>query len=145
MWALAAIGVGMQAYSMYEQGRQRSEAAKQDAKFKRAQATEMLERLAIEEVNLKQQGEEFKAKQTTGFAGSGVALGAGATLLALEDTQAKITQKIQDVRRDTTFRANQLMQGYSAEMSASSSYQQAGSIGAAGSLLQGGYNIYKNQ
>ncbi len=140
--AVLAAGTGISAYSQYQQGRIRAEAAKQDAKNKRAQASEMLERLAIEEVNLKEQGEEFKGKQLGAYAAGGVALGTGATLIALEDTNAKINEKITEVRRDTIFRANQLMRGADLAMSESAQFKEAGTIGAAGSLLQGGATYY---
>ena len=140
--AVLAAGTGIQAYSQYQQGRLRAEAAKQEAKNKRAQAAEMLERLAIEEVNLKEQGEEFKGKQLGAYAAGGVALGTGATLIALEDTNAKITQKITEVRRDTIFRANQLMRGADYSMTESAQFREVGNLSAAGSLLEGGATYY---
>ncbi len=140
--AVLAAGTGIQAYSQYQQGRLRAEAAKQEAKNKRAQAAEMLERLAIEEVNLKEQGEEFKGKQLGAYAAGGVALGTGATLIALEDTNAKITQKITEVRRDTIFRANQLMRGADYSMGEAAQFREVGNLSAAGSLLEGGATYY---
>jgi hypothetical protein len=142
--AVLAIGAGVSAYANYEQGRQQARAAKQDAKLKRAQAQEMRERMAIEEVNIKEQGEEFKAQQTAAFAAGGVALGTGATLLALEDTNSKIAKRITDMKRDTLFRANQLEKGASISMSQAGQYQQAGYLGAAGSLLSAGASYYRN-
>ena len=143
--AVMAAGVGIQAYSQYQQGQARASAARQEAKFKRAQAKEMLDRMAIEEVNLKQQGEAFKAEQTAGYAAGGVALGTGATLLAVEDTNAKMSKKITDMKRDTTFRANQLMMGANVSQQEASAFAQAGALGAAGTLLEGGASYYKNR
>jgi len=143
--AVLAVGAGVSAYSQYEQGRQQARAARQDAQLKRAQAREMRERMAIEEVNLKQQGEEFKASQTSAFAAGGVELGTGATLIALEDTNSKIAKKITEMKRDTLFRANQLEKGASISMEQSGQYEQAGMLGAAGSLLQAGASYYRNR
>jgi len=143
--AVLAAGVGIQAYSQYQQGQARASAARQEAKFKRAQAAEMLDRMAIEEVNLKEQGEQFKAEQTAGYAAGGVALGTGATLLALEDTNSKITKKVSDMKRDTTFRANQLMMGANVSMQEASAFSSAGTLSAVGTLLEGGASYYKNR
>ena len=143
--AVLAAGTGIQAYSKYQEGRIRAEASKQEAKIKRAQAAEMLERLAIEEVNLAKQGEEFKGKQLGAYAAGGVALGTGATLIALEDTTAKIAQKISETRRDTIFRANQLMRGADIALTEGEQFKTVGSLGAAGSLLEGGASYYKNR
>jgi hypothetical protein len=142
--AVLAVGAGLSAYSQYEQGRQQAEAAKQDAKMKRAQAREMRERMYLEEINLKQQGEEFKAQQTAAFAAGGVELGTGATLIALEDTNSKIAKQITDMKRDTLFRVNQLEKGASISMQQSSQYAQAGTLSAAGSLLSAGASYYRN-
>ena len=92
----------------------------------------------LEELNLKEQGEEFKASQTAAYAAGGVELGTGATLIALEDTNAKIAKKITDMKRDTMFRANQLEMGASISMQQSGQYAQAGTLGATGTLLQAG-------
>jgi hypothetical protein len=142
--AVMAVGAGVSAYANYEQGRQRAWAARQDAKLKRAQAQEMRERMAIEEVNIQEQGEGFKAQQTAAYAAGGVELGTGATLLALEDTNAKIAKRITDMKRDTLFRANQLEKGASISMTQAGQYEQAGALAAAGSLLQGGASYYRN-
>lgn len=143
--AVLAVGAGVSAYANYAKGQQQAEAARQDAKLKRAQAKEMLDRMYLEEINLKQQGEEFKAKQTASYAAGGVELGTGATLLALEDTNSKIAKQITDMKRDTVFRANQLEKGASISMRESGQYAQAGMLGAAGSLLEGGADYYKNR
>ena len=142
--AVLAVGTGIQAYSQYQQGRQQAEAAKQQAKFKRAQAREMLERMAIEEKNLNEQGAEFKAKQTSAYAAGGVAIGTGATLLALEDTNAKIYQKIYEMKRDTQFRSAQLMKGADVSMQEAEQMKTAGKMGAVGTLLSGSYTAYRN-
>lgn len=143
--AVLALGAGISAYSSYEQGRQQARAARQEAKLRRAQAREMRERMVIEEANIKEQGEEFKASQTAAFAAGGVALGTGATLLALEDTNSKIAKKITEMKRDTTFRANQLEQGASFTAAQAGQYEQAGMLGAAGSLLSAGTSYYRNR
>jgi len=143
--AVLAAGTGLQAYSKYQEGRQRAEAAKQEAKFKRAQAREMLERLALEEKNIQEEGEQVKAQQLSSFAASGVELGTGATLIALEDTNSRVAQRISNIRRDVNFRASQLKRGADFSMTEAGQFREAGTIGAAGSLLAGGASFAKNR
>lgn len=143
--AVLAVGAGVSAYAEYEQGRQQAAAAREEAKLKRAQAREMRERMVVEEANIKQQGEEFKAQQTAAFAAGGVELGTGATLIALEDTNSKIAKKITEMKRDTLFRANQLERGASFAQTQATQYEQAGMLSAAGSLLAGGASYYRNK
>lgn len=143
--AVLAVGAGVSAYAEYERGQAQARAARQEAALKRAQAREMRERMVVEEANIKQQGEEFKAQQTAAFAAGGVELGTGATLIALEDTNSKIAKKITEMKRDTLFRANQLERGASFTASQAGEYERAGTLSAAGSLLAGGASYYRNK
>lgn len=140
----ALVGTGVQAYGQYQSAQAQARAARAQAKLKRAQADEMLERMRIEELNMQQQGEEFKAAQTASFAKGGVELGTGATLIAMEDTNFKIGKQITAMKRDTIFKANQLRQGASYDIALGRDTATAGAITAAGTLLQGGANYYKN-
>jgi hypothetical protein len=139
----AVIGTGLQAYGQYQAAQAQARAAKQNAKLKASQAKEMIERMRIEELNIAAQGEEFKAAQTATFAKSGVELGTGATLIAMEDTNFKIGKQIETMKRDTMFRANQLIKGAGFEMAQARDSATAGAITAGGTLLQGGANYYK--
>lgn len=141
--AAAVVGTGVQAYGQYQSAQAQARAAKQNAKLKKAQAAEMIERMHLEASNLKEQGEEFKASQTAQYAKGGVEVGTGATLIALEDTNFKITKQIETMKRDTMFRANQLIQGAGFEMAQARDSATAGAIMATGTLLQGGADYYK--
>jgi superfamily II RNA helicase len=142
--ALIALGAGVQAYGQYKSSQDAAWAARQNAKLKRAQATEMLEKMKIQEQRIHSQGEDFKAKQINEFAASGVQLGAGATLVALEDTNMKIGQQVDDMKRDTKFKANQIMLGAGYEDMQAAQTSNAGKVAAFGSLLEGGASAYKN-
>jgi hypothetical protein len=130
-------GAGLQAFGQYQAGQAQARAAKQQAKLKKAQAKEMLERMYIEETRLHEKGEAFKADQTTQYAASGVALGTGATLVAMEDTNMKITQSVQDMRRDTLYKVEQIKLGASYDLQQGRNASTSGSILAAGSILEG--------
>lgn len=142
--AAAVVGAGMQAYGQYQSAQAQARAGRQNAKLKQAQAQEMAERLRIEELNIKEQGEEVKADQTTAYAKGGAQLGTGITLLAMEDTNYKISKKIEVMRRDTMFRANQLIAGAGFEMGQARDTQTAGAITAGATLLQAGADFKKN-
>jgi hypothetical protein len=137
-------GAGLKAYGSYMAGQASAAAARQQAKLKEMQANEMLSRLEIQTKRMSLQGDEFKANQTTDYASHGVALGTGATLVAMEDTNYKISQSIDDLRRDTIFKANQLKMGAGFDRAQASDSINAGAITAGGSLLEGASSYYKN-
>lgn len=142
--AIMALGAGMQAYGQYKSSQDAAWAARQNAKLKRAQAQELLEKMKIQEQRIHAQGEEFKAKQLNEFASGGVQLGAGATLVALEDTNMKISQQASDMKRDSIFKANQIMMGADIEEVQADNTETAGKVAAFGTLLGGAGSAYKN-
>lgn len=137
-------GAGLKAYGQYQAGQAQARAAKLQAKMKQAQASEMLDRMVIQEDRMNKQGQAYKADQLNDYSSHGVEIGTGSTLLALEDTNMKISQGIDDMRRDTIFRANQIIQGASYESQQGRDATTAGAISAGGSLLEGVGSYYKN-
>lgn len=138
-----AAAAGVAAYGQYQSAQSSAWAARQQAKLKKAQADELLSKMQIQEQRIHEQGEEFKAKQITDFASNGVQLGSGATLVAMEDTNMKIHQQIDDMKRDTKFKANQIMLGAHYDEIDASNRSDAGSIQAFGTLLGGAGDAYK--
>lgn len=141
--AIMALGAGMQAYGQYQSSQNAAWAARQNAKLKRAQAKELLEKMKIQEERINTQGEDFKAKQINDFAAGGVQLGTGATLVALEDTNMKINQQVDDMKRDSIFKANQIMMGAKYEDMQANDTATAGKVAAFGTLLGGAADISK--
>lgn len=137
-------GAGLQAFGQYQSGQAQARAARQQAKLKKVQANELLERMRIQEGRFREQGEAYKAKQTADYAGNGVAVGTGATLVAMEDTNFKISQQIEDMQRDTLFRVNQLRLGAKYEVQQGNDAATAGAIMAGGSILEGYADYKKN-
>jgi hypothetical protein len=135
-------GAGLQAYGQYESARQQAEAARMEARMKRQQSKEILERLVLQEQSLEQTARATIAAQEGAFAKGGVALGEGMTLIAMEDTNAKINQEIDNLRRDAKFRSTQLLQGAKFEEEAAGQIMQAGTI-SAGATLLGAASNYK--
>ncbi len=142
--AVAVIGIGMQAYGQYKEGQAQAAAARQSADMKKAQSREMLEKMKIQSERMNTQGEEFKGQQLTDYASRGVALGTGATLVALEDTNMKISMGIEDMKRDSLFKINQINQGVAITLSEGRDAANAGAIRSGSTLLQGAGDYYKN-
>jgi hypothetical protein len=145
MWGVAAamvVGAGMQAYGQRQAARAQARAARDQAALKEAQAQEMLEKMRIQEERLNLQGEIFKAEQLTQYAASGVQVGTGATLLAMEDTNMKIYDGIEDMKRDTLFKVQQLRMGAGYDSDMARDTINAGAITSAASLIEGGARAY---
>lgn len=142
--AVMAVGTGIQAYSAFRSSQDAAEAARQQAKIKKAQVKELYERMKIQTERIQARGEEFKARQTNEFAAGGVQLGAGATLVALEDTNMKISQEVSDLERETKFKASQIKMGAAVDMKMASNMETAGMLAAFGSVANGAASYYKN-
>jgi hypothetical protein len=140
---MIALGAGMQAYGTYMASKSAAEAARQQAKLKKAQIDELLSKMSIQENRIDLQGEAFKAKQITDYAAGGVQLGTGATLIALEDTNMKINQQTEDMKRDTMFKVNQLKLGAKLDLQQASDTSRAGMISSIATLATGAAETYK--
>jgi hypothetical protein len=136
-------GAGIQAYGAWAGGQAAAKAARQQAKIKKAQIEELIERMKIQEGRFKEQADSFQAQQIVEFAASGAQIGTGATLVALEDTNMKINQQIDDMKRDTLFKVNQLKMGASVDMQEGNNAATAGAISGFGNLLAGVATAYK--
>jgi hypothetical protein len=135
--AAMVVGAGVQAFGQWQSGKAAARAARKQAQIKRAMADQMLQQMKIQEGRLRSQGDEFKSKQNVEYAAGGVQLGTGATLIAMEDTNQKINMSVEDLKRETMFKINQLKAGASVDMQQGRDAQTAGSIMAAGSILEG--------
>ncbi len=141
--AIAVVGAGVSAYGQYQAGQDQAWAAKQQAKIKRQQAGEIRERLALQTAQLEQEGRSTTAAQTSAFAKGGVQLGTGVTLIAMEDTNAKIAQEIEFTQRDAMFRIGQMESGARYDEIAGQQYKKAATISAGGTLLTGASKFVK--
>lgn len=136
--ALAIVGGGVQAYGQMQAAKAQADAAKIDSMMRFQQANEILSRSEVEAATMFLEGEQFKGRQMASQAASGVQLGAGSTLLALEDTNQKILMGIDNMKRDATFRANQLFAEGKQLKKDARNIKKAGTISAVGSLLSAG-------
>jgi hypothetical protein len=136
------VGAGLNAYGQRQAARAQARAARDQAALKEAQAQEMLEKMKIQAERLTLQGEAFKADQLNQAAGAGLQLGTGATLLAMEDTNMKIYDGIEDMKRDTLFKVQQLRMGASFDSDMARDTINAGAITSTATLLEGGARAY---
>ena len=132
---MALVGGGLQAYSQYNQSRQQSENAKQQAKMQYRQIRQLEELGALQQKSIRESGEVFKSEQMAGFAKGGVALGTGSTLSALEDTNSKIQEEMEYNKRENVFKINQIKMGADMDMQQADDFRRAGSIAAGSTLL----------
>jgi len=134
---IGIAGAGISAYGQYQGAQDEAWAARQQAKIKRLQANEIKERLALQTVQLKQEGESAKSQQTAAYAKGGAQLGTGMTLIAMEDTNTKIAQEIEFTQRDAMFRISQLESNARYDEQGARNIQRSAPIAAGGTLLTG--------
>jgi len=137
--AIAAMAVGATISLIgAEQARQDQEdAAKAQAKLKRAQATELLERFEINSKSLERLGQETKAAQQAAYGRGGVDVGTGAPLLMMEDTYSKIQRQINLEKREAEFKAKQLIRGADIEAELAGDISSAQKLENIGVFLTG--------
>lgn len=138
--AVSALGTLANAGSQIASANSRAEAARRDSFFKELQADEILSRARINKKRIARDGESFKSEQIAAFAGSGVDI-SGSALLALEETNRRITEALFDADRESQFKADQLRRGADVSRDLASDIKSAGFFGALGTTLSGGANI----
>lgn len=110
--AVAVVaGAAIQMYGQYKSSRARERAARAQADAKKQQAFEILDRFEVNAGLLRRKGEQFKSQQILATVASGVEISDTTTLVALEDTNSKITEQIAFERREAQFKAKQLFAG----------------------------------
>jgi len=118
MVASAAIGglisiggtlAGMNANSKAAKAEQKALEARATAK--REQADEIIKRNEFNIKELRTDAHTFMQSQTSEFAASGIAIGTGITLGALEDTQNRMFKQMEIETREAEFTADQLRRG----------------------------------
>lgn len=126
-----------------ENARQDQEAAaKAQAKLKKEQAQELLDRYEINAKSLKRLGQETAEAQKAAFAKGGVDVGTGAPLLMMEDTYSKIQRQINLEKRESEFKAKQLIRGADIEAKLAGDISDAQKLENLGVFLTGAAKTY---
>ena len=151
---LMIAGIGLQAYSTYQQGRSDAQQAKQVAAWhaynaRQAEREAEAERkaLEIEAQQHKRRAKQFKARQRAIIGASGLTP-EGSPLLVLEDTAAQLALenaliREQGYRRVSAYRSQSILDFSKASAISKSAkgYKRAGLWRAGGSLLGGAAGV----
>ena len=111
--------------------------ARENAKNKREQALELLDRLEINSSRLVQEGELLKAKQQVTFAGRGVDIGAGTALSVIEETNSLVARQLILDRKEADFKVKQLRSGAEADVTLAGDIQSSARLRQFGTFLSG--------
>lgn len=120
-----------------------AEAGSREAKASllRAQAAETIRRAKINATSARKEGDKLKALQTVAFAANNVALGVGAPVTVLIDTERQIIDGISNIFGEANFRANQLRNEAGALDRSADDLRSAGDLAFVGGLLTGATSI----
>lgn len=136
----AVAGTALSVYGQLKAANAEQEAAQREADNRRLQAEEVLRRGKEKEITLTHQGEQLLGAQATGFGKSGITL-EGSPLLAMETARNAITRDILESRRDSQFRADQLIRGADAQTILAEQRREAANWNVAGTILTSASNV----
>jgi len=91
---VAAAGTAISAWGQYKAGEAEAGAFKGSAIAKRKAAGDLMKKSEINSEFTRLEGKSFKDKQISAFAASGIDVGSGLALSAMEDTAKKIERQI---------------------------------------------------
>lgn len=136
---IAGVGAATQIYGMVKGAQAQADASERNAYFKNLQASELLQRQAINEGIIRQQGEDQSLVYGSGSSGHGLeGTGLGGQLKIHRIVEENISLS----RRDAEFKARMLRAGADADTQLASDQMTAGLISGAGSLIQTGASFY---
>jgi len=107
------IGTGFQIAGQRASAKAKEEAAFREAELKRQQAFDILERFEINKGFAILEGENFKSEQLGAFIKGGLAIGEGASLLALEQTNRTLQRTLDLEKFEVDSQVEALRQGAS--------------------------------
>lgn len=124
-------GAGLSIYGQIRAAQAQEEAARRDAELKEMQATELLDRQAINERAMLEASEDAQSNFMSAFASSGAEGGIGGVV----QIHRRTLDAISNSRREAQFKAKMLRMGAQIEMSLASDKATAGYITGAGTAL----------
>ena len=137
---LAGIGAALSIYGQIKGAEADAEAMRREAASRELEAQEILKRTKINQEIVQEEGDILMGNQAT-FMGMGGSM-YGSPLLTLARTAHGIAREKQNMQMESEFRAAQLRAGATVSRELAGERQQAGYLGAAGTALTAGYNIY---
>jgi len=109
--AAAVVGTYITIQAQNKEARAKSRAARENAKLKRLQALEVLDRADINKDVLIKQAAQLKGKQRTVFGGRGIDVSTGSALDVVEETDSMVAEQIALELREANWTADQLRRG----------------------------------
>lgn len=136
---LAAVGTGTQIYGQISAASAQAEAQKKDAEFKNIQANELLAREALNEIEIRRQGELTTARYSSAAAASGFETsGIGGQLDILDNVERMITNS----NREARFKADMLRLGANVQTDLASDMVTSSYLTGAGTAIKTGASMY---
>lgn len=140
-----ALIVGSAAFTMYnqyQQNKSQAKAAKMNASLKERAALEVFDRAEFNIGQLEKDAIRFKGKQQSIAASSGIDIGSGNVLMALEDTNQRLVEAVEIEKREAEWRANAIRAGASLDMQQARDIKKSLTPNLAGTALQAGAQYY---
>ena len=139
--AITVAATAVQMHSARKAAKAQERAMKAQAEAKRVQAEELLKRSEFNIEELELDAEQFAGSQIARLGKSGVGLGVGISLVALEQTQERLTKAVNISRRESEFKAEQLRAGADIDTRLSSDIRSSSRIERAGIFLGGASQV----
>lgn len=139
--AVTVAATGYQIYAANKAAKEEAEAYRQQAESQRKTAKDVMERYAYNAEVLKLEAKKFAGSQTAAVAGAGIAIGSGAHLDLLADTERELNMQLLADRRDAEASARAVLRGASLSESAGNKTLKAGKMQAWGAAFSGASKI----
>lgn len=138
---VVAAATAFSAWNRIEAGKAEAGAFEKAGQAKRIQAESVMDRFDINSEFTRLEGRGFQSQQLSAFAKSGVDIGSGMALSALEDTASKIERRVEMDRMEAEANRDALLMGADLDMEQARQAESSGVKGAfatvASSFLRG--------
>jgi hypothetical protein len=137
--AAYAVGTAISIYGQIKGAEAEADAARREAAARELEAQEILKRTKVNQDIVQEEGDILMGNQQTYFSMGGSLI--GSPLMTLERTAHSIAREKQNMQIEADFKAAQLRSGAAISTELAGQRQQAGYIGAAGTVLTSAYQI----
>ncbi len=141
----AIVGTGLQMYGQYTAAQEKASLLRQQAAFDEIKATEILQRVEINNEVVRTRSGQSMSEVQARAAGSGVDVGSQAVLAGLEEVARLASQEISQQTRDAQFEASMVRLGIGSQNSAANNVENAGTLATVGAGINGISNYFMNK
>lgn len=139
---VAGAAVAFKAWNQYQAGQAEAGALRDQAMAKKIQADGVIKRFELNSKMQRLEGEVFKGQQLGVLAKSGVDIGQGMSLSALEDTQKRIDRRIDLDRIEAEAQADAIRMGADLDKKQARQSERMGERNAMASVLGGAAGMF---